>query len=175
MGASTATGSLGYIRMVKELKEEDVTFNHIYSAAGSAGTLAGILAGCELYNLRALVRGIAVCDDADYFSRELGRIEMEFKRDYGVSFNLSGVEGAVDDRFVGLGYSLNTMDELKLLHEVAAVEGLLLDPVYTLKAFSGMLSHVKEGKIKPGENVLFVHTGGHSGLFAKTDEIATVL
>jgi len=39
-------------------------------------------------------------------------------------------------------------------------EGLLLDPVYTAKAFIGLMNLAKEGRVPRGSNVVFVHTGG---------------
>ena len=44
-------------------------------------------------------------------------------------------------------------------------EGLLLDPVYTGKAFAGFLDLVRRGSVGP-EPVVFMHTGGTPALFA---------
>ena len=49
---------------------------------------------------------------------------------------------------------------------MAEKEGIFLDPVYTGKAFAGLMQMANEGRFKPGEKVLFVHTGGAGGLFA---------
>ena len=46
------------------------------------------------------------------------------------------------------------------------LEGLLLDPVYTAKAFAGMLDWIETGKIEPGAPVIFLHTGGLPAIFA---------
>jgi 1-aminocyclopropane-1-carboxylate deaminase/D-cysteine desulfhydrase-like pyridoxal-dependent ACC family enzyme len=43
---------------------------------------------------------------------------------------------------------------------------MLLDPVYTGKAFAGLLGLIRTGRIKQGETVVFFHTGGDYGLFA---------
>lgn len=45
----------------------------------------------------------------------------------------------------------------------------------TLKAFLGMSDHIQRGVIQPGERVLFVHTGGHYGIFPKHGELARAL
>ena len=47
-----------------------------------------------------------------------------------------------------------------------ATEGLLLDPVYTGRAAAGMIDLIRTGFFKPGETVLFWHTGGTPALFA---------
>ncbi len=49
---------------------------------------------------------------------------------------------------------------------VARKEGLLLDPVYSGKAFAGLLHDIRDGRYRPGDAVLFVMTGGVPGLFA---------
>jgi D-cysteine desulfhydrase len=175
MGASIATGSLGYVRMVKELMEDNQTFDHMYVALGSGGTLAGILLGCQYFKYPGKIHGIAVCDDIPYFTTELNRIQQEFETHYNISLDLSDSEQVMDDNYVGIGYALNTEDELRTLKKLAETEGLILDPVYTLKAFIGMIDHIQKGIIKPGEKVLFLHTGGHYGLFPKSDELGNVL
>jgi 1-aminocyclopropane-1-carboxylate deaminase/D-cysteine desulfhydrase-like pyridoxal-dependent ACC family enzyme len=50
-------------------------------------------------------------------------------------------------------------------------EGLILDPVYTSKAFSGMIDHIRRGAIGPDETVVFVHSGGLPIVFAYSEEI----
>ncbi len=175
MGASVATGSLGYLRMVKELVDSNETYDKIYCALGSGGTYAGILSGCDYYNYPGEVHGIAVCDDTAYFMTELKRIQNEFRNQYDISLNLSNVEQYIDDKYVGIGYSQNTKTELQTLAQLAKTESLILDPVYTLKAFIGMVDHIQKGIIKPGERVLFIHTGGHYGLFPKSDELKKAL
>ena len=42
----------------------------------------------------------------------------------------------------------------------------MLDPVYSGKAFGGLLKLVAEGVVEQGSRVLFLHTGGAGGLFA---------
>ncbi len=175
MGGSNATGSLGYIRMMEELKTEEISFDTIYCALGSGGTYAGILLGLAWAGLRAEARGIAVCDDAAYFKNEVARIFDEFKQQYNLTFPDGRFEVNADDRFVGEGYALNTPDELQELIRIARLEGLILDPVYTLKTFLGMMQQIREGAIPPGSTVLFVHTGGHYGIFPKGEEFRPLI
>ncbi len=175
MGASTATGSLGYVNMIKELADEGRSFDHIYCALGSGGTLAGILLGCRHFDFPGKVHGIAVCDDISYFVNELNRIQQEFKIKYSLEVDFSNSDQFMDDRYVGIGYAMNTKEELQTMAEFAQAEGLILDPVYSLKAFIGMIDHVKQGIIKPGEKVLFLHTGGHFGIFPKSEEIGDIV
>jgi 1-aminocyclopropane-1-carboxylate deaminase len=49
------------------------------------------------------------------------------------------------------------------------LEGLLIDPVYTGKAMSGLIGLVRSGRFEPTDTVVFVHTGGVPALFAYED------
>ena len=57
----------------------------------------------------------------------------------------------------------------------ARFEGLLLDPVYTGKTFSGLVAMVRDGRFQPSDNVLFWHTGGIPALFAYREALQTLL
>ena len=48
---------------------------------------------------------------------------------------------------------------------MAQYEGILLDPVYSGKGFSGLIDLIRKGYFKQGENVVFLHTGGSISLF----------
>ena len=52
---------------------------------------------------------------------------------------------------------------------MARREGISLDPVYSGKAFTGLLGHACTGKILPGQRVLFWCTGGAAALFAEPE------
>ena len=52
------------------------------------------------------------------------------------------------------------------LRAVARTEGLLLDPVYTGRAFGALMALIRRGVIGKGQRVLFWHTGGAAALSA---------
>jgi D-cysteine desulfhydrase len=54
---------------------------------------------------------------------------------------------------------------------MARCEGILLDPVYTGRAFGALLGLIRKGIFKRGETVLFWHTGGAPALFAYAKEL----
>ena len=71
----------------------------------------------------------------------------------------------IDSGFLGPRYG--TLDEptSEAIRELARVEGILLDPVYTGKAFAGLLDFARKGAFS-GQNVLFCHTGGQPAMSA---------
>ena len=80
-------------------------------------------------------------------------------------------EVVVDDEYVGDGYGQPTDAMREALVLAAREEGLLLDPVYSGKALSGLVSLVRRGRWRRDANVLFLHTGGTPGLFAYRSEV----
>ena len=56
-----------------------------------------------------------------------------------------------------------------MISELARTEGILLDPVYTGKAFYGLVTELKSGGIKAESDIIFIHTGGIFGLFPHKD------
>ncbi|GAY57136.1 hypothetical protein CUMW_177110, partial [Citrus unshiu] len=83
---------------------------------------------------------------------------------------------SVCDLSKGLGYAINTSEELNFVKDIAAATGVVLDPVYSGKAAYGMLNDMAQNPKKwEGRKVLFVHTGGLLGLFDKVDQMAPLL
>ena len=175
-GASDGTGIWGYIRCVEELigdfKHADIQPSHIIHATGSGGTQAGLSLGCALHQLDAQVLGIAVCDNAAYFQRKVMTDIGDWQSRYEVASLPESLSVQVNDDFIGPGYSKAGPEVFATIKKVAAVEGLLLDPVYTGKAFHGMLMLIEQGYFAESSDIVFVHTGGLFGLFAQRDQLS---
>lgn len=176
MGASDATGALGYAWAVGEMAQQfdalGFTPDMIWVASGSAGTHSGLLIGMELFDLPCRVYTVNVRMDAAYFRTEMARIFAEFDQRYGYLPQAKPEEALILDGYVGAGYALSTPAELQFIASVARSEGLLLDTAYTGKALYGFAQEVKKGTFKAGEKVLFIHTGGLFGLFPSAAEFA---
>ena len=70
------------------------------------------------------------------------------------------------DGYVGQGYGIADQSVYGLIQDLAQLEGLVLDPVYTGKAFRGMVAEIVEGRFEGCRDIVFVHTGGVFGLFS---------
>lgn len=182
-GASNPLGAWGYIRAAEELSrdldslpggaERPATIIH---AAGSGGTSAGLILGTRIHGLNARVVGVNVCDDRDHFVRVIGNICENAISNYQLDIQFSSERDIeIIDGYVGRGYALSRPEELALLCDVARTEGILLDPVYTSKAFFGMTEELRRDPHCFGERIVFIHTGGIFGLFPKSNEIAPLL
>lgn len=182
-GASDPLGALGYVAMVQELAEQlsagDVpgkgTPEFLVHACGSGGTAAGIAAGLHLMDLPIRLVSYAVCDDAESFRARIDSILEGLAARYLPGLDPAEVSYEVVDDYTGLGYGVSTPEELSFLRQVATLEGLLLDPVYTGKAFGGLVEDVRAGMRFPqGSRVLFLHTGGLFGVFPKRAEMMSL-
>ncbi len=166
-GASNEVGMWGYLAACEELKERK--FAAIVHAVGSGGTTAGLVAGKAVHGVETPLLGVCVCDDAAFFR---DRIESILRAAATRWPRLGKLPPTVElvDGFVGLGYAKNRPEEWHLLREVAELEGLVLDPVYTLKAMMGLRQMIRDGRFTKEEDVCFLHTGGIFGLFPKRAE-----
>lgn len=175
-GGSNALGAWGYVACVEELAAElgDDPLTLVY-AAGSGGTGAGLILGIKLLGLPWRAVGVNVCDDKDYFVAAIGEIvEQAIARwKLDVAFDRSEIE--ICDGYVGVGYAKSRPEELETIREVARTEGYILDPVYTGKAFHGMMQELAKDKALFGPRICFLHTGGIYGLFPKARELEPLL
>lgn len=175
-GGSNALGAWGYIRCVEELAQELTSGPAtIVYAAGSGGTGAGLILGCKLLGLPWRCVGVNVCDDEAYFRRVIFEIASEAIARFSLGVTLRPEEIELRDGYVGAGYAKSRPEELATLRDVARAEGIVLDPVYTGKAFHGMLAELKKDPRTFGERIVFLHTGGIFGLFPKAQELAPLL
>ncbi|NCB32205.1 MAG: pyridoxal-phosphate dependent enzyme, partial [Clostridia bacterium] len=84
----------------------------------------------------------------------------------GTDLAVAANETCLDQNYFGPGYEIPSDDASEAIRYLAREEGILLDPVYTGKAFAGMLAYIRKGKVPQGCTVVFWHTGGASALFA---------
>ena len=182
-GGSTALGAWGYVRAMAELAADltaidggPVKPTTVISATGSGGTTAGLLLGAQLLNLDVRVAGINVCNDRDYFVQVISGICTDF---FKTQFKGGAAKPArpveIIDGYVGRGYALSRPEELRAICELARLEGVVLDPVYTGKAFFGMLAELEKNRHAFGSRIVFYHTGGLFGLFPIFEQVAAVL
>ncbi len=166
-GGSNATGALGFVQAGRELAvqamAEGVDFDTVICATGSGGTLAGL----AMSGLSAQVIGVAVCDDRAYFRRRVEEIAADGEP-LGLRLPAEGWD--VLEGFVGRGYALSTPEELRCQMALAQETGLLLDPVYTGKAWYALERTLSQSPRALGRRILFWHTGGLFGIFGRGAE-----
>ena len=164
-GGSNPLGCLGYVECARELRDQGVRIDHLVCAEGSGGTMAGLTLGAGLFLPGTKVHGMMV--DTDPFDV----ITPALVRDTAAL--LEADAAPAEDNWdlldmCGPGYAIPSPEGNAAVALMAAREGLFLDPVYTGKAFAGLLRMARGGAFRPSDNVLFLHSGGAGGLFAGT-------
>ncbi|MEI6486472.1 MAG: D-cysteine desulfhydrase [Sphingomonadales bacterium] len=168
-GGSSPLGALGYAACAQEIMDQafdqGVAFDRIVVASGSAGTHSGLVAGLVALNAGIPVTGINVRrpraeQEANVLKLAIGTAAL-----LGTPAPVAEDIVALDD-WVGPGYSLPTPAMVEAVRLLARQEGILLDPVYSGKAMSGLIALVRGGTFAKGQRVLFLHTGGSPSLSA---------
>lgn len=170
MGGSNVIGSMGYVRcayeILSQIEEQNLQIDQIILATGSAGTQAGLLAGLISAKSDIPVLGITVSRSTE---EQKTLVETQLKNILAyldLDVNLSKDRVFTDGSYYGQGYGIITQEMIQAVKRCAQLEGLLLDPVYTGKAMSGLFDLSAKGIIKPNSKQLFLHTGGSQGLFS---------
>jgi 1-aminocyclopropane-1-carboxylate deaminase/D-cysteine desulfhydrase-like pyridoxal-dependent ACC family enzyme len=159
------------VRAALEIESQAQAFGiegaHLVLAAGTGGTLAGMLAGLTLIesSLRPLAIDIGVLWKG--FPASLAHVAGEIYRRLGEDRAFAASEIPLLERtYAAPKYGVPSAACQAAIKQLARTEGILLDPVYTGKAFAGMLDLLEKGELGSNEPIIFLHTGGLPALFA---------
>ena len=169
-GASNKLGARGYVscaeEVLRQLFDRGLAIDHMVVPSGSAGTHAGIIAGMVGNNAGIPVTGIGVNRKKPVQEAAVLNLANETLEYIGVETRVPAEKVVAFDDYVGPGYSLPTDAMVEAVKMLARTEGILLDPVYSGKAMSGLIDLARKGYFPKGSNVLFLHTGGSPALYA---------
>ncbi|MDP4795543.1 MAG: D-cysteine desulfhydrase family protein [Rhodospirillales bacterium] len=163
-------GGLGYIDCAREILTQTealgVPLKTVVVASGSAISHAGILTGFRHYGSNARVFGICVRRNADQQHPRVVKRSRHLADMLGRTGLVTEQDVITTDAYIGEGYGKPTAGTMAAIDRAAKSETLLLDPVYTGKAFDGFLGLLKQGMLPDDGAAVFIHTGGTPGLFA---------
>lgn len=162
-GGSNALGALGYVDCAREISGQGRHFDHLICAEGSGGTMAGLALGAKLFLPETSVYGMMV--DTEPFDEITPALMREAAALLGAGIEISPRDYHLMD-VCDPGYAIPSEEGNAAIALLAKEEGIFLDPVYTGKAFAGLIKMSKEGCFQESDNVLFLHSGGAGGLFA---------
>ena len=165
---ATEVGALGYLACAQELAEQQShgapPFDSVLITAFSGGSQAGLLMGKELFGLSAEIVGIPIAYDAarvqEYVAATIRKAADRFGLHVAPPKTIQLLDG-----YQGLGRGEIQEDVLATVVSLAREEGILLDPVYTGKAFFGLIDRLSRDPKQFGSRVCFIHTGGVFSLF----------
>jgi len=173
-GGSAPLGVMAYMGCAREIKEQldamGKKADAVTVAVGSGSTAAGLMLGARAFGLGCPVYAVHISRTAGcHFPLIRGLIEQTRER-FGIETEVPDEDINVITGYVGTAYGEATPPELAFIHDIAQRTGLLLDPIYTGKAFRGTLEEIRDGVLSHCRRVVFVHTGGIYGLFSFRDD-----
>ncbi|MDO9073837.1 MAG: pyridoxal-phosphate dependent enzyme [Rubrivivax sp.] len=168
-GGACALGVLGHVLAARELHRQCVAIDRmpgtIVQAVGSGGTLAGWLLGTAMLGARWRVEGVSVSRPADEARDRVVQLAGEAAALLDLPQMVSASDVTIHDGFIGDGYGVPSLAGDDAVMKAARIQGLFFDPTYTGKAFAGLCSLTKAGRIDDRAPVVFIHTGGEPALF----------
>jgi len=171
-GGSNATGALGYVNcaleLVNQANEMDLRIDHLVHATGSAGTQAGLVVGLRGINAHFPLLGIGVRVAKEQQEENVFKLACATAEKLGLPGLVRREDVIANSDYVGEGYGIPAPSTIEAIELFAQLEGILLDPVYSGKGAAGLIDLVRGGHFEPGENIVFLHTGGAAGLFGYT-------
>jgi D-cysteine desulfhydrase family pyridoxal phosphate-dependent enzyme len=178
-GGSVPVGATGYVSCMVELQQQltdaDVEATHLYVGTGSTGTHSGMIAGVTAMGWQVIVQGVSVSRSKAMQTEKILGLANATLSHLGLEASVKTDSVHVDDRFVGQGYGHPTPATMESITMAALDEALIFDPVYTGKAFSGLVGHAREGRLSHADIAVFLHTGGAPALFAYHGEAMSAL
>lgn len=178
VGGANGVGSAGFIggfvEMTCQMEEMNISPDYIFHASGSGGTIAGIVAGKKLAGSNARIVGIGVSKKDESYLKKIVALANSAIEYIGSKETVTADDFYYDSNYYAPGYEMPSEGGTKAIKELAATEGIFVDPVYSGKGFAGMLDYIRSGKVPQGSNVLFWHTGGNTALFAEKEIIGDI-
>ncbi len=177
LGAAHPYGYVSDVRNYLEIHQQCAGLgfapDYICHSNSSGGTLPGLIAAklmlgdkhTQLYsfNIRSWAPGNVVtrATCVDRVRAIYDRLQMPFPGDDKVLAAMHIEEG-----YMAPGYAMPNPQAQRTIARVMQLEGVLLDPTYTGKGFTGLLDYIDKQKIPAGSRVVFIHSGGVLGLFS---------
>ncbi len=158
IGGSSGWGGFAFFEAAKEVDD----FDRIVCPTSSGSTHAGLQTYFQ--GSKTKVTGIA-CDPEPALIEDVLEVSRQLAE---ILDRPSLTERDFDLRreYVGPGYGIPSEAGNAAIQTLLRTEGILLDPVYSGKAFSGLLGMIEAGECR-GERTLFWHTGGIPAVFSQ--------
>lgn len=144
----------GCAEIIGELPDD---IDHLFCAAGTGTTAAGLLTGIYQRGFKTRLHVIPVLKGGDFIADEIRK------------YTNSDAQLILHTDYHFGGYAKTTPILIDFIKSFTSIEGILIDPVYTGKMFYAMDSLNKSKYFKPTDKVVALHTGGLLGLMGMKD------
>ena len=169
-GGACALGVIAHMFAAQELYEQciekGVKPDLITLAVGSGGTIAGWILAKILYQHPWRIEGFTVSRPSSELNEIIFGLMTQASTLLNETVSVKPEQVVIHDGFIGDGYGVPSTKGNTAVKEVAIKQGVFFDPVYTGKAFAGLLDFTTSGHYKDVGTAVFLHTGGEPALFA---------
>ena len=154
-GGANYHGVIGCQEIMLETPND---FDHVFLAAGTGTTAAGVITAVSP---KTQVHVVEVLK-GDFLKKEVAQCIQMVYNDKVITDNVLLKHSFIPDSFGGYAkWNEKLIDFVRFFYSETAVK---LDLVYTAKVVYAWREKVLDGTIKPSDKVLFIHTGGVQGM-----------
>lgn len=178
-GGSNPVGAVGFAAAMVELDAQfaqaGVHAGAIVFASSSGGTQAGLMVGKSMTGSAARIIGIRIDKDESGdgpFDVQIAGLATRLAERLGMGDNYGQSDVILNSNYAGAGYGVVGDLEREAIRLMAECEGILLDPVYTGRAFGALVDLIRRGQFGSDEQVVFWHTGGTPALFSYAETLS---
>ncbi|MCX6169499.1 MAG: D-cysteine desulfhydrase family protein [Ignavibacteriales bacterium] len=177
-GGSNEIGVAGFVEAVNELKIQLEQINqkisHVIFASSSGGTHAGLVLGKYIYKQNFNLIGVEIDKEESgnlVYSEHLLNLTNSSAKFLGVDHTFTKNDFILRNEYLGEGYGIVGELDRRAIKLLAETEGILVDPVYTGRAFGALVDTVEHNEFKDTDTILFWHTGGTPAIFSYAEKI----
>lgn len=161
VGGSSPLGAYAFVEAAREIGRQTSDFDCIIFASSSGSTQVGL--SWHFRDRTTRILGIA-CDPEPEIVHDFADLSRGLAELLEQGDPMKADEFEMNFDFVGSGYGTPSPEGQAAIKLMARTEGIFLDPIYTGKAFAGLIALARQGELP--KRVLFWHTGGVPALFA---------
>lgn len=163
-------GGLGFVNFADEVvaqeKEMGIKFDKIVVCCVTGSSYAGMLVGFAQHGRENDVIAIDASFTPEKTKAQALQIAQNTAKLIKLDKEITEENIHLDERFAHPCYGVPNEGTLEAIKLTGQTEGVLTDPVYEGKSMQGLIQLVREGLIKEGSKVLYVHLGGAPALSA---------
>jgi D-cysteine desulfhydrase len=171
IGGSNTIGMLGYYECAQEITAQaeamgiqDAT---VITGVGSMGTFLGLYCGLKNEGSPLSLTGVAISPFTEVKEKRIVEYFNQAKEEYALTISAVREDFHIETGYCCGAYNNEDAHVRSAIYRMARTEAIIVDPCYTGKVFAGILDMLAEGKIKPGEKIIMLHTGGMPGIYTK--------
>ena len=157
-GGASAEAVAGCTELIGELKNTNP--EHIFCAAGTGTTAAGLLKGIQEAGLKTKLHIIPVLKGGDFIKEEISNYTT-------LTENL-----ILHTEYHFGGYAKTQPALISFMQRFTATHGILIDPVYTAKMCFAIEDLTGKNYFRPDEKIIAIHTGGLLGIMGMKEKLS---